>query len=203
MISIAAIRASGVLEAQARAFAPHLAAACERFDISTKQRIAGFLAQASHESAGMTRLEENLNYTTPARIRAVWPSRFKSDAEAAQFVRNPAKLANRVYSNKLGNGDEASGDGARFLGRGLLQLTGRSNYAAASDGVGIDYKARPELVALPEHAALTAAWFWAKAGCNGLMDAGDIDGTTRRINGPAMLGAQERRDHYHAVLAAL
>lgn len=203
MITIEAMRAAGIREPQARAFAEHIARACDRFDIATPRRIAGFLAQASHESAGLKRMEENLWYTTPARIRAVWPSRFRTAAEAAPFIRNPAKLANRVYSNKLGNADENSGDGARYIGRGIFQLTGRANYMAAGDALGVDYKARPELVMLPEHAAATAAWFWSKAGCNALMDAGDIDGTTRRINGPAMLGRDERRRHYEAALAAL
>lgn len=204
MISVAAIRAAGATQAAAAAFAPHLAAACLRYSIASRRQIAAFLAQAGHESAGFSRLVENLNYTTPQRILAVWPKRFPGGlAEAAQFVRNPDRLANRVYANRLGNADENSGDGARYLGRGLFQLTGRANYMAAGDAIGIDYKARPELVALPEHAALTAAWFWATTGCNALADQGMLDATTRRINGPAMLGRQDRQERYEAALQAL
>jgi len=201
---IDAIRAAGATQADAERFAPHIAAACARYGIASQRQVAAFLAQAGHESGGFSRLVENLMYTTPQRILAVWPKRFPGGlAEAAQFTRKPEKLANRVYANRLGNAEENSGDGARYLGRGLFQLTGRANYMAAGDAIGIDYKARPELVALPEHAALTAAWFWSTAGCNALADRGDFDATTRRINGPAMLGTPDRRKRYAAVLQVL
>jgi putative chitinase len=201
---IRALRAAGASGQDAERFAPHIAAACTRYSITTPRQVAAFLAQTGHESGGFVRLVENLNYTTPQRIMAVWPRRFPGGlAEAAQFVRNPDRLANRVYANRLGNGDETSGDGARYLGRGLIQLTGRANYMAAASAIGIDYKARPELVLLPEHAALTAAWFWSTAGCNALAEAGDFDATTRRINGPAMLGSDDRRKRYAAVLKVL
>lgn len=201
---IDAIRAGGASGQDAELFAPHIAAACTRYSIASRRQVAAFLAQAGHESGGFSRLVENLNYTTPQRILAVWPRRFPGGlAEAARFTRSPDRLANRVYANRLGNGDEISGDGARYLGRGLFQLTGRANYMAAASAIGVDYKARPELVALPEHAALTAAWFWSTAGCNALAEAGDFDATTRRINGPAMLGSDDRRKRYAAVLKVL
>ena len=201
---IRALQAAGASGQDAERFAPHIAAACTRYSIATPRQVAAFLAQTGHESGGFTRLVENLNYTSPQRILAVWPRRFPGGlAEAAQFTRNPDRLANRVYANRLGNGDETSGDGARYLGRGLIQLTGRANYMAAASAIGIDYKARPELVLLPEHAALTAAWFWSTAGCNALAEAGDFDATTRRINGPAMLGTADRRKRYAAVLQVL
>lgn len=203
MITIAAMRAAGIAETKAREFAEHIARACERYRIENKQRIAGFLAQCSHESAGFTKLTEDLFYKSPERIKVVWHKRFASVADAAAYTRNPTKLANRVYANRLGNGDEASGDGAKYAGKGLIQLTGRANYMAAGDAIGYDYKARPEAVALPEHAALTAAWFWATAGCNEMMDRGLIDEVTKRVNGPAMLGAEDRREKYHAALAEL
>lgn len=198
MITIAAIIAAGVQPTQARAFVVALGKACDRFDIATRPRLAGFLAQAAHESAGLTRLEENLNYTTPERIRQVFPSKVPSLADAQRLVRNPKGLANRVYAQRLGNGDESSGDGWLYRGRGLFQLTGRANYMAAGDALGIDLKREPDRVAEPEFAALTAAWFWSTTGCNQLMDRQDIDGTTRKINGPALLGREERRERFMA-----
>jgi len=202
-LAVAALRAAGAPDAAARAFVAPMAQACERFNIATPRQIAAFVAQTAHESEGFTRLEENLSYSTADRLCKVFPSRFPTPASAVPFLRNPAKLANRVYSNRLGNADEASGDGARYIGRGLIQLTGRANYMAAGDAIGIDYKARPELVALPEHAALTAAWFWATAGCNALAEAEMIDATTRKINGAAMMGAEDRRARYQAVLRSM
>lgn len=202
-LTLATLRAAGATDAAARAFIAPLAQACKRLGIVTPRQVAAFVAQTAHESAGFTRLEENLNYSTADRLCRVFPSKFPTPASAVPYLRNPAKLANRVYSNRLGNADEASGDGARYIGRGLIQLTGRANYMAAGDAIGIDYKARPELVAMPEHAALTAAWFWASAGCNALAEAGKFDATTRTINGPAMLGAADRRARYEAALQAM
>lgn len=193
MLTVQALIAAEVQPALARQFIGPLAAACERFDISTPARQAGFIAQCVVESARFTRLEENLFYTTPKRIRDVFPSRVPSEAAAAALVRNPQALANRVYAGKIGNGNEASGDGWRFRGRGLKQLTGRANYADAAAGLGRPYVTQPELVALPEDACLTAAWFWHAAKCNILADSAQWDPITRAINGPGMLLAAERR----------
>lgn len=194
---------AGVHPTQAKAFAEPLKAAMALFDISTDERQAAFLAQAMIESQEFTRLEENLFYTTPARINAIF-SAVKSDAEAALYVRNPKALANKVYANRNGNGDEASGDGWLFRGRGLFQLTGRANYKDAALGVGLGsvYLQRPELVAMPSDAALTAAWFWTSKGCNQLIDSGNFDATTRLINGPAMLHKHERAAAFHHNLSA-
>jgi len=202
---IASLIAAGVGPTQARAFADPLQAAMALHDISTQRRQAAFIAQAMLESARFTRLEENLFYTTPARIAAVWPSRFKSADEAAAYARNPQKLANRVYAGRNGNGDEASGDGWLFRGRGLFQLTGRANYirASAGTGQGSVYVLRPELVAEPSDACLTAAWYWRSNGCNDMADAGNFDATTRAINGPAMLHAAERRHLFDELRDAL
>jgi putative chitinase len=152
------------------------------------------------ESTGFTALEEGLWYSTPERLLRVFPSRVKSLAHAATLVRNPKGLANCVYAGRLGNGNEASGDGWAFRGRGLIQLTGRDNYAAAAAGCGKLYLERPDLVAKPEDACLTAAWFWSAGGLNALADRQDWDGITRRVNGPAMLHQAER---VAATLAAL
>lgn len=192
MITIATLIACGIAPTQARAFADPLATACARFSIDTPQRVAGFIGQCVVESVGFTRLEEGLFYTTPERIRSVFPSRVPSLAVAATLARNPRALANRVYAGRLGNGDEASGDGWAYRGRGLIQLTGRDNYAAAAAGCGKLYLERPDLVAQPEDAALTAAWFWSSAGLNALADTKNWDGITRRVNGPAMLHKAER-----------
>lgn len=194
---------AGVHPTQAKAFAEPLKAAMALFDISTDARIAAFLAQAMIESQSFTRLEENLFYTTPARIDAVF-SAVKSIEEATLYVRNPQRLANKVYANRNGNGDEASGDGWVFRGRGCFQLTGRANYKAASEGVGLGsvYVQRPELVAQPSDASLTAAWYWSSRGCNQLIDAGNFDATTRLINGPAMLHKHERAAAFHHNLSA-
>lgn len=192
MITIPSLIACGIAPTQARAFADPLAAACARFNIDTPQRVAGFIGQCVVESVGFTRLEEGLFYTTPERIRSVFPSRVPSLAVAATLARNPRALANRVYAGRLGNGDEASGDGWAYRGRGLIQLTGRDNYAAAAAGCGKLYLERPDLVAQPEDAALTAAWFWSSAGLNALADTRNWDGITRRVNGPAMLHKAER-----------
>lgn len=195
--------AAGVHPTQAKAFAEPLKAAMALFDISTRERQAAFLAQCMIESQSFTRLEENLYYTTPARIDAVF-SAVKSIEEATLYVRNPQRLANKVYANRNGNGDEASGDGWAFRGRGLFQLTGRANYKAASEGVGMGavYLHKPGLVAEPSDACLTAAWYWQSRGCNQLIDAGNFDSTTRLINGPAMLHKHERAAAFHHNLTA-
>lgn len=203
MISVATLIACGVAPTQARIYADPLQAAAARFGIESKARVAAFLAQLHHESQGFTRTEENLYYTTPERIRAMWPTRVATLLDASKLCRNPQALANTVYANRLGNGDFSSGDGWRHRGRGLIQLTGRSNYHVASDALGADYLRDPDAVAQPEGACLTAAWFWASIHGNELADASLIDTLTKRINGPAMAGADARRSRYDDNLRAL
>lgn len=193
IITVASLIAAGIAPTQARTFAEPLAAACARFAIHTPARIAAFIGQCSMESAGFTRLEESLYYTTPERIRAVFPSRVKSLADAARLTRNPKALANVVYANRLGNGDEASGDGWRYRGRGLVQLTGRDNYVDAADGLAMPLVTNPELAALPAGACMTAAWYWHTRKLNILADSAQWDAITRAVNGPAMLHAAQRR----------
>lgn len=192
---------AGLQPTQARQFAEPLAAACARFEINTPRRIAGLIGQCMIESARFTALEENLRYR-PEVLARVFPSRVKGDA-AALCAKGPQAIANRVYSLKNGNGSEASGDGWAYRGRGLIQLTGRDNYAAAAAACGKLYLERPDLVAQPEDACLTAAWYFAKAGCNALADAQDLDGITRRVNGATMLHRQERIDATQDALRAL
>jgi putative chitinase len=200
MITLTQLIAAGITPTQARVFAEPLSIACERFAITTTERTAMFIAQTSHESAGFTKLEENLWYSTPLRLAQVWPARFTGIADASRFIRKPEQLANHVYANRNGNGDEASGDGWKYRGRSLLQITGRANYAAAAEGLGTQYIQTPELLILPIHAALSSAWWWATRGLNSLADANDFAGVTRAINGKAMLGFTERRELYAEAL---
>lgn len=203
MITLQQLVDCGIDRDVAGQFELPLDAAMTAFTINTPKRAAAFLAQAAHESIGFTRLQENLSYSTPERLMEVFKGRFTGLADAAQYLRQPEKLANRVYANRLGNGDTASGDGWKYRGRGLFQLTGRANYMAAGDGLGTDYKANPDLVAEPPDAAFTAAWYWAVGNLNAMADVGQIDVITRRINGPAMLGADERRALYQRFLQVL
>jgi putative chitinase len=153
-----------------------------RFGISTPDRQAAFLGQAAAESGEFNHLEENLSYTAP-RIAAVWPSLFANSEDLNQFALNPQKLANKVYAKKNGNGDEASGDGWRFRGRGIFQHTGRWNYQHIQNVTGIAVCDNPDLLLVPGNAAMAAGLFWQEKHLNELADTGDIQGITRRING--------------------
>lgn len=202
MIGIEQLIAAGITPTLARTFAEPLTTACERFSIDSPRRVAMFVAQASHESQGFARLEESLYYTTALRLTYVWPSRFTGLADAGRFVRKPQALANHVYAGRNGNGDEASGDGWRFRGRGLFQLTGRANYEAAGDALAEPYVETPEIVATPPHAALSAAWYWTANRLNDAADVGDVRAATKLINGPALVGLSERREAYDVALSA-
>jgi len=146
-----------------------LNAAMKEWGIDTPERMAAFLAQVAHESSELRRLEENLNYSA-ARLRAVWPKRFPDDATAQRYANQPERLANYVYAGRMGNGDAASGDGWRFRGRGLIQLTGRSNHAACKTALGLDLVRAPYLLREPLPAARSAGWFWKSRGLNELAD---------------------------------
>jgi putative chitinase len=184
--------AAGLPAALADRFGAPLAAACGHFCIDTPARVAGFFGQCWVESQAFTRLEENLFYDTPERIRAVFPSAVPTLAAAAPLVHNPPGLADVVYAGKLGNGDASSGDGWRYRGRGLCGLTGRANYAAAARACEQPYEGMPDRVATPVDAAMTAAWFWSQHGCNAAADRQDWDAITRLWNGRAMLQADLR-----------
>jgi putative chitinase len=202
MITAANLVAAGIPAAQAQTFEAPLQATCVRFGIDTPARMAAFVAQCAHESRNFTALEEGLFYRSADRIRAIFPSRVPSLAVAQPLVGNPQALANCVYAGRNGNGDEASGDGFRYRGRGLIQLTGRSNYERAADALARDYVATPDLVAAAEDACLTAGWFWDTGNLNALADAGRFDAITRAVNGPAMAGADERRELFERALTA-
>jgi putative chitinase len=167
--------------------------AMARFDIGTAQRAAAFLAQIAEESGQFNRLEENLDYRAE-RLVAVWPARFPTLEAARPYEHAPEKLANRVYALRLGNGDAAGGDGWRFRGRGLIQITGRDNYRNAAAALGRPYEEQPDLLAAPADAALSAAQFWKARGLNELADSDrDFSAITQRINGSLTGDAQRRQ----------
>ena len=154
-----------------------------QYDINTKLRICHFLAQILHESGHFRYKSENLNYSAKA-LRSVFPKYFKTDEIAAEYARKPEKISNRVYANRMGNGDEASGDGWKFRGRGLIQLTGMSNYKICGEALGIDLLKLPDLITSdPKICVKTACWFWSSKKLNDLADNDDIKTITKRING--------------------
>ena len=169
--------------AKASTFWPALSKTLDVAAINTRDRSAHFLAQTAHESAGYTVLIENLNYSAQA-LRATFGKYFDGPAAIA-YQRQPERIANRVYGGRMGNGPEASGDGWRFRGRGLIQLTGRDNYRAAGADLGLQLLERPDDAARPDIAPLIAGWFWSARGLNKLADVDDLAGITRRINGGA------------------
>lgn len=158
-----------------------LNAAMGHYQINTPDRQAHFLAQIGHESGALAQTSENLKYSA-VRLQQIFPRYFtKSEAEKYQY--QPMAIANRVYANRYGNGDEASGDGFAFRGRGLIQLTFKDNYRACGTALGKDLVANPDLLLRPELATLAAAWYWQSHGCNAMADAGEIRGITKAVNG--------------------
>jgi putative chitinase len=170
------------------------------YEINTPQRIAAFLAQCAHESANFTALQENLNYKA-ASLSRVWPSRFPPGI-AEQYAHNPEKIANRAYCDRMGNGNEASGDGWRYCGRGLIQLTGKDNYTAFADSIGVTPEEVSEYLGTFEGAAQSACWFWESNNLNRFADVGDIKGLTKAING-GYIGLEDREKHYGHALHVL
>ena len=171
-----------------------------KFEITTPARVAGFVAQCQHESADFTALQENLNYSAKG-LRSIFGKYFPDDAIANQYAKKAEMIANRVYGGRMGNGPEASGDGYKFRGRGVLQLTGRANYTQCSrDLFGDDTLANdPDLVRTPEYAIITACWFWYKNKLNEICDTGDIVLLSKRING-GTIGLEDRIKHWNDAL---
>jgi len=173
----------------------------ERFKINSVAQEARFIAQASHESNHFRALEENLNYKAESLMK-LWSKRFPTLEEANKYARQPQLIANHIYSNRMGNRDEASGDGYRFRGGGLFQLTGHDNYWHCGQALGIDLVMQPELVRQPRVACLSAGWFWSTHGCNSLAEAGDDLGLTKKING-GTIGLEDRKTQTELALQVL
>lgn len=170
------------------------------YEINTPRRIAAFVAQCAHESMNFKALKENLNYTA-ASLSRVWPRLFPPEV-ASQYAHNQEKIANRAYGNRMGNGPEESGDGWRYCGRGLIQLTGKSNYTSFAESVEMKVEDVPEYLGTFEGALQSACWFWESNNLNQWADAGDILTLTKRING-GTLGLADRQKHYDHALHIL
>ena len=182
-------------------WADALAIEAKRVDIATPRRIRHFLAQLSHESGGFTRFEENLNYKTPSRLDSMFSAVRGSADAAALIAKGPQAIGNRVYANRNGNGNEASGDGFRYRGMGAIQLTGRENYAKASARSGIDLVANPEQILQPSVGAKVAADYWAACDLNDEADNDQITKITLAINGSALQGLAERKTELNRLRA--
>lgn len=173
----------------------------EYYEINTPKRIAAFLAQVAHESGGFTAVKENLNYSAKG-LMTTFKKYFPTEALAKEYERQPEKIANKVYANRMGNGDEASGDGARFCGRGLIQLTGKQNYTRFAGDLGVTLLECVAYLETPAGAVSSAGWFFDQNNLLKICDAGDIKLLTRRING-GYIGLEDRIHHYELALEAL
>jgi putative chitinase len=170
-----------------------------KYDISTPQRQSCFIGQCAHESGNFKTLQENLNYSAEGLMKT-WPSRFPTKEIADQYARQPPKIAGKVYNGRLGNTSEE--EAAKYLGRGLIQLTGKENYEHCGSSLDVDLVGNPDWLLDPKYAALSAGWFWNKKGLNVLADSGDIDTMTKRING-GFNGKEDREAKIAKALSVL
>jgi putative chitinase len=200
--------ATGSSRENAEKFLPFIQGACKAYDITTPQRVAGFLSQIGHESGGLSSLQENLNYSVDAILKLFGRHRI-SEADARLYGRTATQKANQkaladiLYGGEFGRknlGNTEPGDGSRFIGRGLKQLTGRSNYKRCGDAIGTDLIANPEKLLEPVNAALSAGWFWSTNNLNALADKGDVAAMTKRING-GDIGLAQRQALYAAAMS--
>jgi putative chitinase len=215
--TIAHLTAAGVSKELAERWLPHVQAAFDRFGINTERQVAAWIAQCAHESAGFKMLTENLNYSADT-MAVVWPGRFavlgpdkkpikvKGKNQPNKFAlalhRQPEMIANTVYANRMANGNIESGEGWKYRGRGLKQLTGKDNYTRCGQGLGMDLVGNPDVLLTPEGASLSAAWFWSVNKCGPIADSGDFVALTKKING-GTIGLEDRQKRYKAVLAAM
>jgi putative chitinase len=165
-----------------------LQATFDKYDINTPKRQSAFLGQCAHESGNFKTLQENLNYSAEGLMKT-WPSRFPNLEYAVNYARNPAKIAGKVYNGRLGNTNEE--EAAKYLGRGLIQLTGKENYERCGLAIGVDLLSNPTLLLDPRYAAMSAGWFWNKKGLNELADQQEHGQITKRING-GTIGLDDR-----------
>lgn len=178
-----------------------LAQLLPKYELNTAERIAAFLAQCAHESGNFVFIKENLNYRWQS-LRKVFPKYFPTDQLAQQYEKQPEKIANRVYANRMGNGPEESGDGYKFCGRGLIQVTGRENYSWFAASLHISPEEASEYMETFEGAAQSACWFWESNNLNQWADKRDILTLTKRING-GTIGLEDRKKHYEHCLHVL
>lgn len=195
-------------QATADKWANSLQATCDRFEINTPERIAGFVAQCAHESGMFKSVSEGLNYKVEA-LKALFGRHRISEEDCNKYGRidgkqpaDQAGIANAIYGGEFGKknlGNTEYGDGYAYRGRGLIQLTGKANYKKAGDSLGVDLVANPDLVATPEYAALTAGWFWSANNLNALADAKDLLGMTKKVNG-GTIGIEHRTELYNKLI---
>ena len=171
------------------------------YDINTPHRVAAFIAQCAHESGGFRALKENLNYRA-VTLRKVFPKYFPNDEIANQYAGKPEMIASRVYGGRMGNGPEETGDGYKYCGRGLIQLTGKQNYQNFADSIETAVEDVPEYLQTFEGAVQSACWFWEANNLNQFADNGDILTMTKRING-GTIGLEDRKKHYEHALHVL
>ncbi|EDL1272015.1 glycoside hydrolase family 19 protein [Salmonella enterica subsp. enterica serovar Montevideo] len=205
-------KAAGISSIVAARWLEPLCAAANEFQINTPKRLAAFIAQVGHESGSFNTVSENLYYSDAERVARIFKTGFDNNQNgiiepaeiefARAYTRNPEKLANRAYAGRGGNGNEASGDGWRYRGRGLIQITLRNNYRDCGKGLGLDLLNNPDLLLNFSQAARSAAWYWKTNGCNELADSGSFLAITRRINPPAQ-GQADRQARYDVAKAAL
>jgi putative chitinase len=176
-----------------------LQATFDKYEINNARRQSAFLGQCAHESGNFKTLQENLNYSAEGLMKT-WPSRFPTLEYANQYARNPAKIAGKVYNGRLGNTSEE--EASKYLGRGLIQLTGKENYANCGSGIDVDLLSDPILLLNPQYAAMSAGWFWNKKSLNALADAQDIETMTKRING-GLIGLDDRKAKIAKALSVL
>jgi putative chitinase len=165
------------------------------------RRVAGFLSQVAHESGGFTAVKENLNYSAKG-LMGTFKKYFPTEDIAKQYERKPEMIANKVYANRMNNGPEESGDGYRFCGRGLIQLTGRANYTKFANDLGMSIEDTVAYLETPNGAVASAGWFWDNNNLNQYCDRDDFVTLTKRING-GIIGLEDRKHHYHIALQFL
>jgi putative chitinase len=178
-----------------------LSAILPEYGINTPERVAAFIAQCAHESGGFKFLKENLNYKAESLLK-VFPKYFKTLDEARAYEKRPEKIANKIYGGRMGNGDESSGDGFRYCGRGLIQLTGKENYSWFAASLEIPVEEASEYLETFEGAVQSACWFWEENKLNQWADKGDILTLTKRING-GTIGLDDRIKHFNHALHVL
>jgi putative chitinase len=171
------------------------------YGINTPERVAAFIAQCAHESGGFKFLKENLNYKAESLLK-VFPKYFKTLDEARAYEKKPEKIANKIYGNRMGNGDESTGDGWRYCGRGLIQLTGKENYSWFAASLEIPVEEASEYLETFEGAVQSACWFWEENKLNQWADKKDILTLTKRING-GTIGLDDRIKHFNHALHVL